>query len=384
MTARMTVAGGNHMLVAKTLFVDFSSPLSLKSGIVLQKTTVAYETYGQLNAARSNAILICHAFTGDAHAAFLHEGDSKPGWWDQMIGPGKPFDTDKYFIICSNVLGSCKGTTGPASVNPATGQPYGLDFPVITIQDMVALQKKLIDHLGIERLLCVAGGSMGGMQALTWAVTYPDAVNSAVIIAACHRHTAQQIAFHEVGRQAVMADPDWHSGKYYGQSVPKRGLAVARMIGHITYMSWSSMEKKFGRNLLGKNDLGYNFSKEFQVEGYLEHRGQTFVDRFDANSYLYLTKAMDYFDLTADGRTLADVFQRVSSNLLIISFNSDWLYPSDQSREMVRALKASDADVSYIEINSDYGHDAFLMECPDQSRAVSNYLTRVSSERNGQ
>lgn len=368
------------MVYTKTHFVRFTSPLTLKSGAVLPETTVAYETYGQLNSNRSNAILICHAFTGDAHAAFFHEGDAKPGWWDDVIGPGKPFDTDKFFIICSNVLGSCKGTTGPASVDPSTGQPYGLTFPVITIHDMVALQKMLVDHLGIKRLLCVAGGSMGGMQALTWAATYPDAVASAIIIAACHRHTAQQIAFHEVGRQAVMSDPDWQSGNYYGHAIPKRGLAVARMIGHITYMSWSSMEKKFGRNLVGKN-VSYNFSKEFQVEGYLEHRGQTFVDRFDANSYLYLTKAMDYFDLTADGRKLTDVFRNVAPDLLIISFQSDWLYPSDQSREMVRALKANDTDVSYIEIKSDYGHDAFLMECPDQARAITNYLAKVSFER---
>ena len=367
----------------QTLYFTFAEPprpLVLKSGVSLGPVTVAYELYGELNAARSNAILIFHAFTGDAHAASYHEGDAKPGWWADMIGPGKAFDTDKYCVICSNVLGSCKGTTGSGSINPATGKPYGLTFPVITIEDMVDVQKALLDHLGIKKLLSCAGGSMGGMQAMTWAVRYPECVHSAIVIAACHRHTAQQIAFHEVGRQAVVAEPDWKDGTYYGQPVPARGLAVARMLGHITYMSWVSMEQKFGRKLLDKEKLGYDFSKDFEVQNYLEYRGQSFVERFDANSYLYLTKAMDYFDL-AGGRKLSEAFKGIKADLLVISFTSDWLYPSSQSQEMVRALKANDVDVTYVEMESDYGHDAFLVEFEDQTRAISSYLAKVGRER---
>ncbi|MBF0386370.1 MAG: homoserine O-acetyltransferase [Candidatus Omnitrophica bacterium] len=360
---------------------DAAKPLNLRGGARLGPVTVAYETYGELNERKTNAILIEHAFTGDAHAAFYHKGDVKPGWWDDMIGPGKPFDTNKYFVICSNVLGSCQGTTGPASIDPKTGKPYGLSFPVITIQDMVMVQKLLIDHLGIGKLLSVAGGSMGGMQAAAWAVMYPQSIHSAIIIAACHRHTAQQIAFHEVGRQAVMADPDWLQGDYYDQAIPKRGLAVARMVGHITYMSESSMEQKFGRKLVKKDALGYNFSKEFAVEGYLEYRGQSFVERFDANSYLYLTKAMDYFDLTEGDRKLSQVFSGVTADMLVISFTSDWLYPSYQSQAMVRALKANEIEVSYVELASNYGHDAFLVEIAEQARAVTNYLAKVYKER---
>lgn len=374
----------NNNSIVQTKYITFADParsLVLRSGLSFGPVTVAYETYGKLNASASNAILITHAFTGDAHAAFYNEGDDKPGWWDNMIGPGKPFDTDKYFIICSNVLGSCKGTTGPSSLDLKTGKPYGLNFPVITIQDMVSVEKMLIDYLGIKKLLSVAGGSMGGMQAVAWAVMYPDAIHSAVVIAACHRHSAQQIAFHEVGRQAVMSDPDWLAGDYYGKAVPGRGLALARMLGHITYMSEASMEKKFGRKLVKKESLGYNFSKDFEVEGYLEYRGKTFVERFDANSYLYLTKAMDYFDLTENECKLSDVFKNVSADMMVISFTSDWLYPSYQSRAMVRALKANDVDVSYVELASDYGHDAFLVEIDEQSRVVANYLAKVYKER---
>lgn len=373
----------SEMNFVKTQQVTFSEPLSLKSGLLLSPVTVAYETYGTLNPEKTNALLICHAFTGDAHAAFFHQGDKKPGWWDGMIGSGKAFDTDKYFVICPNVLGSCKGTTGPSSIDPKTGKPYGLGFPVITIQDMVALQKRLVEHLGIKKLLSVAGGSMGGMQALTWAVLYPDMIDSSIVIAACHRHTAQQIAFHEVGRQAVTADPNWNGGDYYGRSLPKSGLAIARMVGHITYMSEMSMEQKFGRKLVDKEDLGYSFTKDFEVQGYLEHRGKTFVDRFDANSYLYLTKAMDYFDLTEGGQKLTDVLKNVTADFLVISFTSDWLYPSRQSRFLVRSLKANDREVSYVELPSDYGHDAFLLEFDEQSRIVANYLARITRERAG-
>ena len=372
----------SNKTVVQTQYVTFPEQFTLKSGAKLGPVTVAYETYGQLNRDRSNAILILHAFTGDAHAAFYHEGAKDPGWWDAMIGPGKAFDTDKYFLLCVNVIGSCKGTTGPISADPKTGKPFGLTFPVITIEDMVDVQKRLLDHLGIKKLLSCAGGSMGGMQAVTWAVRYPEMLHSSIVIAACHRHTAQQIAFHEVGRQAVMADPDWKNGNYYGVTVPAGGLSVARMIGHITYMSWTSMEQKFGRKLRDKEKLGYDFSKDFEVQSYLEYRGQSFVDRFDANSYLYLTKAMDYFDLT-EGRKLSEVFKDVKADLLVISFTSDWLYPSSQSQEMVRALKANDVDVSYVEIQSDYGHDAFLVEFEDQTRVISNYLVKVQKERVG-
>jgi len=327
---------------------------------------VAYQTYGVLNAARSNAILILHAFSGDAHAAGISTESGKPGWWDNMIGPGKAFDTEKYFVICSNVLGGCRGTTGPASVNPATGCPYAMTFPVITIRDMVRLQKMLIDHLGIPRLLSVSGGSMGGMQALEWAVSYPDMVASAIPIAGTARHSAQQIAFNEVGRQAIMADPDWNEGNYYGHRPPARGLAVARMVGHITYMSDASMREKFGRRLRDQN--------QFEVESYLRYRGTQFVDRFDANSYLYITKAMDYFDLTSESHSLRAAFESVKARFLVISFTSDWLYPTYQSLEVVRALRGRNCDVAYCELPSSYGHDAFLVNVAEQTELVRGFL----------
>src|SRR3984893_7019523 len=299
--------------------------LELDSGVTLAPVEVAYETYGELNGARSNAVLIVHAFSGDAHAA------GEGGWWSAMIGPGKAFDTDKYFVICSNVLGGCRGTTGPGSINPETGCPWAMSFPQVTIADMVRLQKMLIDHLGIERLLTVSGGSMGAMQALQWAVAYPDAVAAAIPIAGTARHSPQQIAFNEVGRQAIMADPDWDEGNYYGKRAPARGLAAARLVGHISHMSDESMREKFGRRLRDQN--------QFEVESYLRYRGSQFVDRFDANSYLYITKAMDYFDLTADRTSLGAAFENVKSRFLVISFTSDWLYPSYQSLEVVRALR---------------------------------------------
>lgn len=356
--------------------------LVLKSGEKLGPITIAYETYGELNSDKSNAILIFHALTGDAHAAGFHQGDEKPGWWDGMIGPGKAFDTNKYFIISSNCLGSCKGSTGPASINPQTGKPYGLSFPVVTIEDMVSAQKILIDHLGIDQLLCVSGGSMGGLQALIWATAYPDRLRSVILIATNYRHTAQQIALHEVCRQAIMSDPDWQAGDYYGKSIPARGLALSRMIGHITYMSEKSMDEKFGRKLIGKEKVGYDFSHDFEVENYLKYRGGNFVQRFDANSYLYLTKCLDYFDLS-EGGDLASKFTRTKANFLVIYFSSDWLYPSYQSKELVRALKANDIDVSNIEINTNYGHDAFLVEIDGQSQLISHFLTRMSQNPSG-
>src|SRR2546430_1781396 len=318
-------------MIVETQIARFDS-IPLDNGATLAPVDVAYETYGQLNDSKSNAILILHAFSGDAHAAGISHETGKPGWWDNMIGPGKAFDTDRYFVICSNVLGGCQGTTGPASVNPATGRAYALSFPVITIRDMVRLQRMLMDQLGVRRLLSVAGGSMGGMQALEWAVSYPDMVLSAIPIATTWRHSAQQIAFNEVGRQAIMADPDWSEGDYYDKKPPARGLAVARMVGHITYMSDDSMREKFGRRLRGKENFSFGFDVDFEVESYLRYRGSQFVYRFDANSYLYITKAMDYFDLTNGQTTLAAALERAQARFLVISFSSDWLYPSYQSQ----------------------------------------------------
>ncbi len=359
-------------MVVESNSVRFES-LALDNGTSLGPVNVAYETYGELNAARSNAILILHAWTGDAHAAGInHEG--KPGWWDNMIGPGKGFDTNKYFMICSNVLGGCRGTTGPSSIDPKTGCPYATTFPVITIGDMVRLQKMLIDHLGIKRLLSVAGGSMGGMQALEWAAAYPECVASVIPIATTARHSAQQIAFNEVGRQSIMADPDWNQGNYYGKQPPARGLAVARMVGHITFMSDDSMREKFGRRLRNKEAFGYDFEVDFEVESYLRYRGAQFVNRFDANSYLYTTKAMDYFDLAAGRVSLAEALGRTDARFLVISFSSDWLYPSYQAREIVSALRARNRDVAYVDLQSNYGHDAFLADVAEQSDLVRGFL----------
>ena len=360
-------------MIVEANSVRFDS-LALDSGATLAPVEVAYETYGRLNPAKSNAILVLHAFSGDAHAAGISTETGKPGWWDNMIGPGKAFDTNQYFVICSNVLGGCRGTTGPASIHPATGCPYGMSFPVITIADMVRLQKLLIDWFGIPRLLAVTGGSMGGMQALEWAVAFPDRVVAAIPIATTTRHSAQQIAFNEVGRQAIMADPDWNGGDYYGKQPPARGLSVARMVGHITYMSDDSMREKFGRRLRGKEAFGFGFDVDFEVESYLRYRGSQFVSRFDANSYLYITKAMDYFDLTNGRGSLAAALAGVKARFLVISFSSDWLYPSYQSQEVVRALRSRNRDVAYVELEANYGHDSFLVDVAEQSTMVSGFL----------
>jgi homoserine O-acetyltransferase/O-succinyltransferase len=373
-------------MIINSRIVRFDS-LPLDSGATLGPVDVAYESYGTLNAAKSNAILVLHAFSGDAHAAGSTPDDPKPGWWDSMIGPGKAFDTDKYFVFCSNVLGGCRGTTGPSSLNPATGKPYAMSFPVVTIGDMVRLQKMLVDHLGIRRLLSVAGGSMGGMQALEWAVAYPDAVASAMPIASTARSSAQQIAFDEVGRQAILADPDWNNGNYYETGTPPaRGLAVARMVGHITYMSDDSMKEKFGRKLRSKDKPDYDFSVEFEVESYLRYRGSEFVKRFDANSYLYITKAMDYFDIAGcyggcANASLGSVLERAKARFLVISFTSDWLYPSYQSQEIVRALRSRNRDVAYCELTSNYGHDAFLVDVKEQAEIVRGFLASTFKER---
>lgn len=356
-------------------FAEPPNELQLECGRKLGPVTLAYETYGELNADKSNCILILHALTGDAHVAGKHSPDDpKPGWWDNMVGPGKAFDTTKYFVLCSNIIAGCKGSTGPGSDNPETGKPYALDFPMITIADMVNAQKALVDHLGINQLLCVVGGSMGGMQALQWTVAYPDMVRLAIPIATTARLSAQAIAFDAVGRHAIMTDPDFNEGDYYGGQGPATGLATARMIGHITYMSDRSMHEKFGRGLQDKTQPDYDFVTEFKVESYLSYRGASFVERFDANSYLYITKAMDYFDLAQPSGDLRRELARAKAAFLVISFSSDWLFPSYMSKEIVSALRRNNKDVSYAEIQSDYGHDAFLLEVETLSRLVVNFL----------
>ncbi len=362
-------------------FGEPPSEFRLESGEKLGPVTLAYETYGELNSAKSNAVLVLHALSGDAHAAGYHRGESTAGWWDNMIGPGKAIDTQKYCVICSNVIAGCKGSTGPSSTNPETGKPYGTDFPLVTIVDMVNAQRQLIDHLGIEKLLSVIGGSMGGMQVLQWMVSYPGRIRSAVPMATTLKHTPQQIAFNEVGRQAVMADPNWRRGLYYGSAVPAKGLAVARMIGHITYMSDVSMAEKFGQRVKAEKEP-FKFAAEFEVEGYLRYRGDSFVRRFDANSYLYITKAIDCFNLL-NGHGLNEIFRGLKAKALVISFKSDWLYPSYQSQEIVKALKLAGADASYCEVNSTYGHDAFLLEVEEETHLIKHFLQTVSNGENG-
>ncbi|MCX7671378.1 MAG: homoserine O-acetyltransferase [Anaerolineae bacterium] len=376
--------------LTQTQYLTFAQdePFVLESGATLSPVTIAYETYGTLNAARSNAVLVCHALSGSAHAAGL-DAQGQPGWWDDCIGPGKAFDTDRFFVICCNVLGSCYGSTGPSSINPATGKPYGLRFPVVTIRDMVRSQIAVINHLGIEKLLCVVGGSMGGMQALEWAAHYPERICAAIPLATTARSSPMLIAFSEVGRQAIYADPNWQSGDYYDNGKrPDAGLALARMIGHITYLSEESMHKKFGRRLQDRERFGYEFETEFQVESYLRYKGQTFTRRFDANSYLYITKALDYFDLTRDApqadnpvSSLARAFARARHvKFLVVSFTSDWLYPSYHSRELVSALTAAGADVTYLDIQSSWGHDAFLLEVETMTGLLRSFMDRIAQE----
>lgn len=375
--------GGSVGLV-ETQSVVFPE-LPLDSGLVLSPVTIAYETYGSLNADRTNAVLILHALSGDAHVAGWHRGAKRPGWWDAMVGPGKAFDTDKYFVICSNVIGGCQGSSGPSSIDPTTGRPYGLRFPVVTVPDMVRAQALLIDYLGIERLLCVCGGSMGGMQALEWVVAYPERVASCIPIACTYRHSPMQIAFNEVGRLAIMRDPNWRNGDYYDSDPPDAGLAIARMIGHVTYLSDQSMMEKFGRRLRDREKVGYDFaSLDFEVQSYLQYQGEVFTRRFDANSYLYITKALDYFDLTEGRGTLIETFAEVpaETRFLVIAFSSDWLYPPYQSKEIVRALKANGLDCTYLEINASFGHDSFLIEVDQQTHLIKNFLA-VTAHRLG-
>ena len=365
-------------MIVKPQSVTFNQALKLQGGTTLGPITLAYETYGELNADKNNAILILHALSGDAHAAGKHAAtDAKPGWWDEAIGPGKAFDTSKYFVICSNVIGGCRGSTGPSSINPKTEKPYGLLFPVITVADMVEAERLLIDHLGIEKLLTVVGGSLGGMRALQWAVSYPNRIRSAIVLAATARVSAQSIALNEVARQAIYADPNWKRGDYYGGAKPNVGLALARMIGHISYLSETSMREKFGRRLQEREQYGYEFNTEFRVESYLKHQGLTFTQRFDANTFLYITKAIDYFDLSLGQPSLADAFRNVTSKFMVVSFSSDWLYPSAESEEMVRALLQNGIDATYVEIESSYGHDSFLLEVGRLTSLTHDFLSRV-------
>ena len=358
-------------------------PLMLDSGHRIDFLQIAYQTYGTLNEDHDNAILVCHALTGDQHVASTNPITGKPGWWSQMVGPGRPIDTDRYFVICSNVVGGCMGTTGPASTNPATDRAYGLDLPVITVRDMVRAQAMLLDRLEIKTLFSVAGGSLGGMQVLQWATTYPERVFSALPIAAGPRHSSQNIAFHEVGRQAVMADPDWRFGRYLDAGTsPRKGLAVARMAAHITYLSDPALHRKFGRNLQDRDKPTFGFDADFQIESYLRYQGSSFVDRFDANSYLYMTRAMDYFDIAADnGGRLANAFKGTKTRFCVVSFNSDWLFPTSESKTVVRALNAAAASVSFVEIDTDRGHDAFLLDEPEMFSTISGFLSSAAHAR---
>ena len=368
--------GKESVGIIATQYYKPSDALVLEGGERLENITIAYETYGKLNKEKSNAIMVCHALSGDAHAAGWHENDRKPGWWDIIIGPGKCLDTAKYFIICSNVIGGCKGSTGPSSLNPKTGKPYSLDFPIITIKDMINAQKKLIDYLGIKQLFAVIGGSMGGMQVLQWCISYPDMVRMAIPIATAAYSSPQQIAFNEVGRRAIISDPNWNHGDYYSLQFPDNGLALARMIAHITYLSNESMYQKFGRRLQDKEEYSFEFSTDFEVESYLHYQGNSFTKRFDANTYLYITKAIDYFDLTVDV-SLADGLKDVKSKILVISVDSDWLYPPAQSKEILMALTANDVDVIYYELKSSYGHDAFLIEGGQLNYVIENFLSDI-------
>ncbi|MFM2128579.1 MAG: homoserine O-acetyltransferase [Pseudomonadota bacterium] len=376
-------SAGGPALAGQQVVLAVDAPLLLDSGASLGPITVAYTTQGKLNADRSNAVLICHALTGDQFVSGTHPTTGKPGWWDTMIGPGRPLDPERYFLICSNILGGCLGTTGPKEINPATGKPWGLDFPVITVGDMVNVQRLLVDHLGIGQLFCVIGGSMGGMQVLDWAVRYPDRVFSAMPIASAARTSAQNIAHHEVGRQAVMADPDWCGGRYLEEGKrPHRGLAVARMGAHITYLSESALTRKFGRSLQARDQVTYGFDADFQVESYLRHQGITFVDRFDANSYLYITRATDYFDLEQEhGGVLANAFRGTPVRFGVVSFTSDWMFPTSESRDLVKALNAVGANVGFVEVETDQGHDSFLMDIPDYHRVVRGFLEGAAEHR---
>lgn len=361
--------------IVRTEIFHSQEPFVVECGESIPELTIAYETYGRLSHEKNNAILIEHALSGDAHAAGFHAAsDGRAGWWDNMIGPGRAFDTDQFYVVCSNVLGGCKGTTGPASKNPLNAKPYALDFPLVTIRDMIDAQKKLIDHLGINKLVTVTGGSMGGMQALQWAISYPEMLDSLIVIAACLKHSAQQISFNEVGRRAIMADPNWKNGNYYLENPPKDGLAVARMIGHITYLSEELMQNKFGRK--GRGNREKFFKPSFEIEHYLDYQGVSFVQRFDANSYLYITNALDAFDLNVELARIPRLELFSGIRCLVISYNSDWLYPSAQSKEIVKQLRNKGFEVTYCEVDSNQGHDAFLTDIASQTALVKNFLAK--------
>ncbi len=374
-------------LITRKQYFTFGEPpetLELECGARLGPLTIAYETLGKLSPAKDNAILIAHAFSGDSHVAGYYEDDTdgeKPGWWDSLVGPGKGVDTDKYFVICSNILGSCMGSTGPSSINPETGKPYGLSFPMVTIGDMVRAQKKLIDHLGISKLLCIMGGSVGGMQVLEWCVRYPHMMYAAIPVATTMRHSAMAIAFNELARQAIMGDKNWNQGDYYNGNHPDVGLAIARMVGHVTYLSDESMRRKFGRKLQQKSDFSYDFGVDFEVESYLHYQGSKFVRRFDANSLLYITKAADYYDLMHEEEDTESLFAQCDAKFLVLSYSSDWLYPTYQSKDLVRVLKKSGKKVSFCEIEADAGHDAFLIPDPRLSAIVQGFLNGISTKR---
>jgi homoserine O-acetyltransferase len=374
-------ATSEEELPGKIVQLGQDGPLRLDCGVELAKFNVAYQTYGELNAQKTNAVMVCHALTGDQFVAETHPITGKDGWWSQIIGPGKIFNTNKYFVICANVLGGCMGSTGPKEINSETGKIWGLDFPVITIRDIVRAQVRLIDHLGIDQLFAVIGGSMGGMQALEWVASFQDRVFAAIPIATAARHSSQNIAFHEVGRQAIMADLDWCGGDYLNQGKnPHRGLAVARMTAHITYLSETTLHRKFGRRLQDRKEFTYGFDADFQVESYLRHQGSTFVDRFDANSYLYITRAMDYFDLAAEHEgILANAFKGAKTRCCVFSFTTDWLFPTEENRQIVRALNAVAANVSFAEIASDNGHDAFLMDEPEFHKVLAGFLNGAAA-----
>ncbi len=364
----------------RTLAVD--RPLRLECGAEISNFPMAYQTIGALNAAKSNAVLLCHGLTGDQYVVGTQPVTGKPGWWENLVGAGKAIDTDKYFVICPNVLGGCMGSYGPKSINPATGKPFNLDFPVVTIRDMVRAQKLLVESFGVTRLLAAIGGSMGGMQVLEWAATYPDALACAIPISCAARHSPQNIAFHEIGRQAILADPDWCGGNYLNErKFPAKGLAVARMTAHVTYLSESGLQRKFGRSLQEREKLSFGFEADFQIESYLRHQGISFVERFDPNSYLYITRALDYFDMAADhGGELRNAFRECKAAFCVISFSSDWLFPTEEVKQVVHALSSSAADVSFFEIKSDKGHDAFLLDEPALANAVGGFLRKVEKE----
>lgn len=380
LTAASNVAGEE---AGEVFTFPESQVLTLDSGERISPLTIAWKSFGRLNADKSNAVLLCHALTGDQYATGVHPVTGKSGWWSTMVGPGLPIDTNRFFVICSNVIGGCMGSTGPQDIDPASGKPYGLRFPVLTIRDMVRAQAMLMDHLGIATLACVAGGSMGGMQVLEWAASYPERVYSALAIATAARHSAQNIAFHEVGRQAILADPEWSEGDYADRGTnPRKGLAVARMAAHITYLSEAALHRKFGRSLQDRDALSYRFDADFKVESYLRYQGASFVERFDANSYLYITRAMDYFDLAADhGGVLANAFKGTKTRFCIVSFTSDWLFPTSEAKKIVHALNAAGANVSFVEFETDRGHDAFLLDEPEMFKTLRGFIDAVATSR---